>query len=159
MVLARNLLQAKKRINLDVFVVRRDTEEHWCCSANLLAETQRCLTNRHESKAPPRKPLHRRKRRRVGAPPPGTSAHGSRSRCVLGRQYPNGVSLGRAKADSPSPRDGPQHPILEMGFGALPCAVQTGRGKLAGPVKHDGSLYKREGSKIWWMRYRDKDGV
>jgi integrase len=30
---------------------------------------------------------------------------------------------------------------------------------LARPVKHDGSLYKREGSKVWWMRYRDKDGV
>jgi integrase len=26
-------------------------------------------------------------------------------------------------------------------------------------VKRDGALYKREGSKIWWMRYRDKDGV
>ena len=26
-------------------------------------------------------------------------------------------------------------------------------------VKHDGGLYKREGSKIWWMRYRDKDGI
>ncbi len=26
-------------------------------------------------------------------------------------------------------------------------------------MKHDGGLYKREGSKIWWMRYRDKDGV
>jgi integrase len=30
---------------------------------------------------------------------------------------------------------------------------------LARPVKHDGGLYKREGSKVWWMRYRDKDGV
>lgn len=30
---------------------------------------------------------------------------------------------------------------------------------MARPVKHDGSLYKREGSTIWWMRYRDKDGV
>ena len=30
---------------------------------------------------------------------------------------------------------------------------------MARPVKHDGSLYKREGSKIWWMRYRDKDGA
>jgi len=30
---------------------------------------------------------------------------------------------------------------------------------LARPVKHDGGLYKREGSKAWWMRYRDKDGV
>jgi len=30
---------------------------------------------------------------------------------------------------------------------------------LARPVKHDGGLYKREGSKIWWMRYRDKDRV
>jgi integrase len=30
---------------------------------------------------------------------------------------------------------------------------------LARPVKHDGGLYKREGSKIWWMRYRNKDGV
>ena len=31
--------------------------------------------------------------------------------------------------------------------------------ELARPVKHDGGLYKREGSKIWWMRYRDKDGI
>ena len=30
---------------------------------------------------------------------------------------------------------------------------------MARPVKHDGGLYKREGSKIWWMRYRDKDGI
>jgi integrase len=30
---------------------------------------------------------------------------------------------------------------------------------LARPIKHDGGLYKREGTKIWWMRYRDKDGV
>jgi integrase len=30
---------------------------------------------------------------------------------------------------------------------------------LARPVKHDGGLYKRDGSKIWWMRYRDKDGI
>jgi site-specific recombinase XerD len=26
------------------------------------------------------------------------------------------------------------------------------------PSKHDGVLYKRSGSKIWWMRYRDRDG-
>ena len=26
-------------------------------------------------------------------------------------------------------------------------------------MKHDGGLYKREGSKVWWMRYRDKEGV
>jgi len=30
---------------------------------------------------------------------------------------------------------------------------------LARPVKHDGGLYNRKGSKIWWMRYRDKDGA
>jgi len=30
---------------------------------------------------------------------------------------------------------------------------------LARPLKHDGGLYKREGSKIWWMRYRDKDRI
>ncbi|HEX6545638.1 MAG TPA: site-specific integrase [Bryobacteraceae bacterium] len=30
---------------------------------------------------------------------------------------------------------------------------------MARPVKPDGGLYKREGSKVWWMRYRDKDGV
>ncbi len=29
---------------------------------------------------------------------------------------------------------------------------------MARPSKHDGGLYKREGSKVWWMRYRDKDG-
>jgi integrase len=30
---------------------------------------------------------------------------------------------------------------------------------LARPVKHDGGLFPRKGSKIWWMRYRDKDGI
>ena len=30
---------------------------------------------------------------------------------------------------------------------------------MARPSKHDGSLYKRDGSKVWWMRYRDKDGA
>jgi hypothetical protein len=30
---------------------------------------------------------------------------------------------------------------------------------LARPVKHDGGLYKRDESKVWWMRYRDKDGI
>ena len=30
---------------------------------------------------------------------------------------------------------------------------------MARPVKHDGGLFKREGSRIWWMRYRDKRGV
>ena len=30
---------------------------------------------------------------------------------------------------------------------------------MARPVKHDGGLYKREGSKVWWMRYRERDGV
>jgi integrase len=30
---------------------------------------------------------------------------------------------------------------------------------MARPRRDDGGLYKREGSRIWWMRYRDKDGV
>jgi integrase len=30
---------------------------------------------------------------------------------------------------------------------------------LARPVKHDGGLYKRDESKVWWMRYRDKEGI
>ncbi|MGA2877614.1 MAG: site-specific integrase [Bryobacteraceae bacterium] len=30
---------------------------------------------------------------------------------------------------------------------------------MARPVKHDGNLYKRDGSKIWWMHYRDRDGI
>ena len=30
---------------------------------------------------------------------------------------------------------------------------------MARPVKHDGGLYKRDGSKVWWMRYRDKEGI
>jgi hypothetical protein len=62
-------------------------------------------------------------------------------------------------ADSPVPRDGSQHPVLEIGVGFLPRAVQTGGGELARPVKHDGSLYKRNESKVWWMHYRDKGGV
>lgn len=30
---------------------------------------------------------------------------------------------------------------------------------MARPVKRDGGLYKRDGSKVWWMHYRDRDGV
>jgi len=29
---------------------------------------------------------------------------------------------------------------------------------MARPSKHDGVLYKRTGSKVWWMRYRDRSG-
>ena len=29
---------------------------------------------------------------------------------------------------------------------------------MARPVKHDGGLYKRRESNVWWMQYRDKDG-
>ena len=29
---------------------------------------------------------------------------------------------------------------------------------MARPVKHDGGLFKRAGSQIWWMQYRDRDG-
>jgi hypothetical protein len=27
------------------------------------------------------------------------------------------------------------------------------------PAEHDGVVYRREGSKFWWMRYRDRDGT
>ena len=29
---------------------------------------------------------------------------------------------------------------------------------MARPKKHDGVVYQRKGTKIWWMRYRDKNG-
>lgn len=29
---------------------------------------------------------------------------------------------------------------------------------MARPIKHDGSLFKRAGTKIWWMQYREKGG-
>ena len=29
---------------------------------------------------------------------------------------------------------------------------------MARPKKHDGVVYKRKGTKIWWMRYCDKSG-
>src|SRR5262249_37895152 len=29
---------------------------------------------------------------------------------------------------------------------------------MARPSKHDGVLYKRDGTQFWWMRYRDKTG-
>src|SRR5437016_1335143 len=29
---------------------------------------------------------------------------------------------------------------------------------MARPSKHDGVLYRRDGSKFWWMRYRDRAG-
>ena len=30
---------------------------------------------------------------------------------------------------------------------------------MARPRKHDGGLFRRDGSKFWWMQYRDNDGV
>src|ERR1700743_3879719 len=30
---------------------------------------------------------------------------------------------------------------------------------MARPSKHDGVVYRRKDSKIWWMRYRDRDGI
>jgi hypothetical protein len=29
---------------------------------------------------------------------------------------------------------------------------------MARPIKHDGGLFKRDGSNFWWMHYRDRDG-
>ncbi|WP_321473506.1 tyrosine-type recombinase/integrase [uncultured Paludibaculum sp.] len=29
---------------------------------------------------------------------------------------------------------------------------------MARPIKHDGGLFKRAGSKVWWMQYREKGG-
>ena len=29
---------------------------------------------------------------------------------------------------------------------------------MAQPSKHDGIIYRRNDSKVWWMRYRDRDG-
>ena len=29
---------------------------------------------------------------------------------------------------------------------------------MARPSKHDGVIYQRKDSKIWWMRYRDRSG-
>ena len=46
--------------------------------------------------------------------------------------------------------------FLKIGGGAIPRAVQTEM-ENARPSKHDGVLYKRSGSEIWWMRYRDRD--
>ncbi len=99
-----------------------------CPQVDFWFKERECLTNRHESKAPPPSQFPGRYRRGIGTRPRRTSAQGSRSRCVLGRQRPNSVSLGRAKADSPSPRDGPQHPIPEIGSGALPRNIQAGGG-------------------------------
>src|SRR2546422_9791832 len=37
-------------------------------------------------------------------------------------------------------------------------AVSNKRWRMARPKKHDGVLYKRTGTKVWWMRYCDKSG-
>ena len=29
---------------------------------------------------------------------------------------------------------------------------------MARPSKHDGVVYRREGTQFWWMRYRDRSG-
>ena len=45
------------------------------------------------------------------------------------RKLLDGVSLGRAKADSPSPRDGPEHSVLEIGSPAFSRAVSPRGGE------------------------------
>jgi len=57
---------------------------------------------------------------------------------------------------SPPPRDGAQHPVLAIGVGALLCSNE--RWRMARPKKHDGVVYQRPDSKIWWMRFRDRGG-
>jgi hypothetical protein len=32
-------------------------------------------------------------------------------------------------------------------------------GKRGRPVVHDGVLFRRKGSRFWWMRYRERDGT
>jgi hypothetical protein len=51
------------------------------------------------------------------------------SREVSWRQSAGCVSLSGAKADSPSPHDGPKHSIPEIGSRTLPRFVQTGDGE------------------------------
>src|SRR5260370_17913874 len=45
------------------------------------------------------------------------------------RQPANCVSLGRAQADSPSPRNGSKHPLSENGSRNIPRFFQTGDGE------------------------------
>ena len=73
------------------------------------------------------------------------------------RERSNGVSLGRAKADSPSPRDGPKHPVPEIGSRALPRNFQTGGGRWQDRVNMMGCISTRNDGKILWMRYRDRE--
>ncbi len=30
---------------------------------------------------------------------------------------------------------------------------------MARPIRHDGVVFQRNGSNVWWMRYRDRDGT
>src|SRR5271170_5339390 len=57
------------------------------------------------------------------------SANGPRSRQISWRQPADCVSLGRAKADSPSPRNGSEHPFFQIGSRNIPRILQTGDGE------------------------------
>jgi hypothetical protein len=30
---------------------------------------------------------------------------------------------------------------------------------MARPLEQDGSVYQRQGTNFWWMRYRDRNGI
>jgi hypothetical protein len=53
----------------------------------------------------------------------------------------NCVSLGGAKADSPSPRNGSQHPVSQNGSRNIPRVLQTG----------DGECLGHESTMVWFI--------
>src|SRR5467141_4600790 len=57
------------------------------------------------------------------------SSNGQRSGQISWRQPTDGISLGRAKADSPSPRNGSQYPVSQIGSRNIPRVLQTGDGE------------------------------
>src|ERR1700730_14904851 len=69
------------------------------------------------------------------------------------------VSLGRAEAGSPSPRNGSQHSISQNRISKHSARHSNRRWRMPRLRKYDGALYRRKDTPFWWIRYRDRSGV
>jgi len=65
---------------------------------------------------------------------------------------PQTVYLCVERKQIPPPRDGPQHPVSQIGSRALPRNFQTGGGNWQDPI------YPRKDGKVLWMVHRDRSG-
>lgn len=109
------------------------------CFSTRLQKNTTIYTKRYECQEPP--PPLRRRDWKDGPRVCRRESVDCATSCRLSRRLVRRpcISLGRAKADSPSPGDGPKHPIPQVGSGALPRKLQTRSGKWEDGVNMTGA--------------------